>query len=55
MIMIAVSLPESELILRDELQTTQPFGAFPKIEFGDQHAHGVAMILVKRSTVELVS
>ena len=42
--MVPVTLPETEAVVIEEHESTDPFDAFPGIEMRDDESHGAAML-----------
>src|SRR4026208_397916 len=53
-VVVAVALPEAELVVVEELQTADPLRALPEIALGDEQAERIAVLRLERLAVERV-
>src|SRR5262245_26174530 len=47
-VVVAVALPEAELVVVEELEAADPFGALPEVALRNQQAERVAMLGLER-------
>src|SRR3954463_12239037 len=50
-VVVAVALPEAELVVVEELQAADPFGALPEVALRDEEPQWVAMLQLERLAV----
>src|SRR5438093_9717217 len=53
-VVVAVPLPEAELVVVEELEAAQPLGALPEVALRDQETERIAVLELERPPVERV-
>src|SRR6266576_86592 len=53
-VVVAVALPETELVVVEELETADPLGALPEVALGNEEPERVAVLPLERLAAERV-